>query len=84
MTSLWQQLAEVASEVILGTTQLPGENNEAAEAFPYNNLVPEDLLRDLAEKKRMKKLELKNPKKEISLSGVFPEIIVDTLLEKNL
>ena len=44
------------------------------------NLIPEELLRDLAEKKRMRKLEVEENKKKISLAGVFPEIIFDANL----
>ena len=51
------------------------DSQNSADAFPMMNLVPEELLRDLTEKKRMKKIEADQPKKEISLTGIFPEII---------
>ena len=55
-----------------------GDIKDWADAFPIMNLIPEELLRDLTEKKRMKKLEIEQPKKEISLNGIFPEVIIDS------
>ena len=56
------------------------DDQDSADAFPVMNLIPEELLRDLAEKKRMRKLEVEENKKKISLAGVFPEIIFDANL----
>ena len=57
---------------------LPDEvENDCAEVFPYQNLVPQELMLDLAQKKRMKKLEKSDNQVRASLEGVFPEIVLD-------
>ena len=55
---------------------------DCADAFPLHVIVPEDLLLDLIQKKRMKKLEINDVKKQVSLEGVFPEVINEQIFEE--
>ncbi|CAI2381967.1 unnamed protein product [Moneuplotes crassus] len=50
---------------------------DCAEAFPMHSIIPEDLIRDLVQKKRMLKLSEQDIKPNVTLDGVFPEIIFE-------
>ena len=58
--------------------EIEAKDEDSADAFPMNSLIPEDLLRDLSEKKRMRKLEPTKQKQMISFSGIFPELVIDS------
>ncbi|CAI2381750.1 unnamed protein product [Moneuplotes crassus] len=50
---------------------------DCADAFPMHSIIPEDLVRELVQKKRMKKLSENDTKSEANLAGIFPEIVFD-------
>ena len=56
---------------------------EWAEAFPINSIIPEDLLREIVQKKRMRKLEENEAQPSQILTGVFPEIVFDPINDKD-
>ena len=64
--------------------EIKQKDQECAEAFPFTSLIPQELLRDLSEKKRMDKLKKNEHKTKITLSGVFPEIVEDFIFVENI
>ena len=53
-----------------------------AEAFPINSIVPEDLLRDIVSRKRMRKLQEMDIKPKATLEGIFPEIVFEKRIKE--